>query len=94
VTPVGFRPSCGRAGAFLGRTRPYPGAKLDLSFSTGQGSEAISGRVGQCPAEITRLPNTQICTNKPAIGGRLVGSPSYTSSSLSFPKIPKSFFAV
>jgi hypothetical protein len=63
VTPVGFWPSCGRAGAFLGRTRPCPGAKLDLSFSTGQGSEAISGRVGQCPAEITGLPNTQIFRN-------------------------------
>jgi hypothetical protein len=37
------------AGAFLGRGEPCPGAKLDLSFSTGQGREVFFGSFGQCP---------------------------------------------
>jgi hypothetical protein len=49
--------ACGARGV-SGRGQPCPGEKLDLSLSTGQGQEAVSGLVGQCPGEITGLPNT------------------------------------
>jgi hypothetical protein len=37
VNPCWIRPGAGRGGAFFGRPQPCPGAKPDLSFSTGQG---------------------------------------------------------
>jgi hypothetical protein len=45
------------AGAFLGRGEPCPGAKLNLSFSTGQGREVFFSSFGQCPYGRAGLPN-------------------------------------